>query len=90
MASRSAKKRQARGGSPNGDSAATGADDVSGPSGRLGERIAELVFGVIIFFGGGAYAGISIFESWRLALIFGVAGAVLAVVLVSRGEKLGF
>ena len=80
MASRSKRKRDARGDE--------GDDIAQAPPAEKGGRAGEAIFGAIVFFGGGVYGGISAFESWPIALGCGAAGAVLAVVLVWRRETL--
>ena len=84
LSSRS-KKKAGRGALTVGASASS---ESAGSSQTTGERIAAMLFGAVIFFAGGVYAGISIFESWTVALVVGAVGAVLAIVLVSRGDTL--
>jgi hypothetical protein len=52
------------------------------------ERWLEMFFGAIVFFGAAGWFTIEIFGSWKVSLACGIAAAVLAVVLVRRGDTL--
>ena len=90
MASRAKKKNKAAGREPearNRDGNGDGEGDGVSLTKRQ-ERWLEMFFGVIVFFASAGWVTMEIFESWKVSLPCAIAAAVLAVVLVRRGDTL--
>ena len=83
VSSRAKKKRESSGGARS----SGGTPEPEPPEPRESPIVAT-IFGMVIFFAAGVFGGIQIFESWTFALICGATGAILAAVLVWRGEEL--
>jgi hypothetical protein len=64
------------------------ADEEGIPLTKRQERWLEMFFGVVVFFGAAGGFTLEIFGSWKLSLVCATAAAVLAVVLVRRGDTL--